>query len=74
MDSLEHLDEAFKLIDKALKPKLVAEYLAEAMVLAKKLRDNSYAYDADGKAEFEFDIVELADKISLAQRAYSEES
>lgn len=38
--------------------------------LSEKLRDHSYAYDKDGKVEFEEDIKTLADQISLLKNRF----
>lgn len=38
--------------------------------LSEKLRDHSYPYDKDGKLEFEEDIKNLADQISLLKNRF----
>lgn len=74
MDNLEHLNALFDLIEKNSTgtKDLVREKLAEALTLGRKIRDKPYAYDEDGKAEFEFDLVQLVDLISITLSLYEE--
>lgn len=44
--------------------------LSDCVALARKLRDEPYAYDRDGKMEFELDIRDLCSKLLLLEAEY----
>lgn len=44
--------------------------MSECLHLSRKLRDGAYSFDKEGKEEFEDDLVELSDKISMLRSYY----